>query len=153
MDKMFESSFRYYVSSFRHADTIQRASVFLSFSPRPETLLKSSSTFRAEERASSEPFKIRVVSSAYWLILVSLLLREIPFMLTLFLTALAKSSTKRINRYGDTGQPCLTLLRVWKKLVDQPLFRTQLSVFALKNFYPDKGPLQRIKSFFKVCKN
>ena len=49
-------------------------------------------------------------------------------MFTLFLTALANTSAERINRYGDKGQPCQTPRRVWKKLVDHPLFGTQLSV-------------------------
>ena len=85
---------------------------------RPDTLLKSSSKLSAEASASLEPSKISVVLSAYWLILISLLSTEMPFMFTLFLTALANTLAERINRYGDKGQPCLTPRRVWKKLVD-----------------------------------
>ena len=42
-------------------EPIQRASVFLLFSLRPETLLKSSSKLSAEASASLEPSKISVV--------------------------------------------------------------------------------------------
>ena len=79
-------------------EPIQRASVFLLFSLRPETLLKSFSILSAQGSVSLEPFKISVVSSTYWLILISLLSTEMPFMLTLFLTALANTSAERINR-------------------------------------------------------
>ena len=64
-------------------EPIQRASVFLLFSLRPETLPKSSSKLSAEASASLEPSKISVVSSAYWLILNLLLSTEMPFMFTL----------------------------------------------------------------------
>ena len=77
---------------------------------RPETLLKSSSILRAEKSASFDPFNISVISSAYWLILISLLFTEMPLMLLSFLMALAKTSAARMKRYGDSGQPCLTPL-------------------------------------------
>ena len=115
-------------------EPIQRASVFLLFSLRPETLLTSSSKLSAEASAALEPSKISVVSSAYWLILISLLSTETSFMFTLFLTALANTSAERINRCGNKGQPCLTPRRVWYELVDHPLFRTQLSVSQQRTF-------------------
>ena len=49
-------------------------------------------------------------------------------MFTSFLIALANTPAERINKYGDRGQPCLIPLLVKKKLFDQLLFRTQLSV-------------------------
>ena len=48
-------------------------------------------------------------------------------------TVLAKTSAARINKYWERGQPCLTPLWGWKKLLDQPLLSTQLSpVLQLK---------------------
>ena len=44
---------------------IHKASVFLSLSLRPDILLKCSITFKDSSKDSSEPSKIRVVSSAY----------------------------------------------------------------------------------------
>ena len=52
-------------------EPIQRASVLLSFNLRPEILPKSSKICIADVRDFSEPSKIRVVPSAYWLILTS----------------------------------------------------------------------------------
>ena len=109
-------------------EPIQRASVLLSFNLRPEILPKSSKNYIADVRYFSEPSKIRMVSSAYWLILTSSLPRERPLMLLLLRTVLAKTSAARINKYGESGQPCLTPLRGWKKLLDQPLLSTQLSM-------------------------
>ena len=63
--------------------TIQRASVLLSFNLLPEILLKSRKICIADVREFSEPSKIWVVSSAYWLILTSSLPREKPLMLLL----------------------------------------------------------------------
>ena len=51
-------------------EPIQRASVFLLFSLRPETFSKLSKTLRASESDFSEPSRIKVVSSAYWLNLI-----------------------------------------------------------------------------------
>ena len=91
-------------------EPIQRASVLLSFNLRPEILPKTSKICIADVRDFSEPSKIRVVSSAYWLILTSSLPREKPLMLLLLRTVLAKASAARINKYGERGQPCLTPL-------------------------------------------
>ena len=49
---------------------IQMASVFL-FYFKPEIFLKSSRTCKEDMKASFEPSKIRVVTSTYWLILIS----------------------------------------------------------------------------------
>ena len=55
-------------------------SVFSLFSLRPETLSKLSKTLRASECDFSEPSRIKVVSSAYWLNLISVSLTNKPFM-------------------------------------------------------------------------
>ena len=52
------------------------------------------------------PLRIKVVSSAYWLILTSNLFTEIPLIALLDLIALARISADSINRYGERGQPC-----------------------------------------------
>ena len=91
-------------------EPIQRASVLLSFNLRPEILLKSSKIYIAVVTDFSEPSKIRVVSSVYWLILTSSLPREKPLMLLLFRTVLAKTSLAKINKYGEREQPYLTPL-------------------------------------------
>jgi len=54
--------------------------------------------------------RMKVVSSAYWLILISELFTDIPLMFLFYLAALAKISADDINRYGKRGQPCLTPL-------------------------------------------
>ena len=109
-------------------EPIQRASVLLSCNLRPEILPKSSKMCIADVGDFSEPSKIRVVLSAYWLILTSLLPRGKPLMLLLLRMVLAKTSVARINKYGESAQPCLTPLWGWKKLLDQPLLSTQLSI-------------------------
>ena len=52
-------------------DPIQRASVFLSLSLRPETAPNLSSILREASKELLDPSNISVVSSAYWLILIS----------------------------------------------------------------------------------
>ena len=68
------------ICSYPILEPIQRASVLLSFNLRPEILPKSSKICIADVRDFSELSKIRVVSSAYWLILTSSLPREKPLM-------------------------------------------------------------------------
>ena len=84
---------------------------------------KLSNLSRAADKDSWVPLRMKVVSSAYWLILISVPLTEIPLMLWLALIAFPKISTDRIKRYGERGQPCLTPLCSLKKLLDQPLFK------------------------------
>ena len=105
---------------------IHIASVFLLLSLRPEASPKSSSVLRAAENDDCEPFNIKVVSSAYWLILISSSSTYIPLILLFLLKALAKTSTERTNRYADKGHPCLTPVSILKKLLVQPLFKKQL---------------------------
>ena len=63
---------------------------------------------------------IRVVSSAYWLILTSSIPREKPLMLLLFRTVLAKASAARINKCGKWGGGLRDLLTffsfLWLKI-------------------------------------
>ena len=63
---------------------------------------------------------IRVVSSAYWLILTSSIPREKPLMLLLFRTVLAKASAVRINKCGKWGGGLRDLLTffsfLWLKI-------------------------------------
>ena len=80
------------------------------------------------KKDSSEPSRISVVSSAYWLNLKSMPLISMPLILCFFRMASASISADRINRYGDKGQPCLTPRLSLKKLLAHPLFRIQLSI-------------------------
>ena len=52
-------------------DPIHRASVFLLFSLRPDSLPKFSIVLSVADKDSFVPLSIKVVSSAYWLILTS----------------------------------------------------------------------------------
>ena len=52
-------------------DPIQKASVFLLFSLRPVSLPKFSIVLSVADKDSFVPLSIKVVSSAYWLILTS----------------------------------------------------------------------------------
>ena len=54
--------------------------------------------------------RMKVVSSAYWLILISELFTDIALMFLFDLAALVKISADYINRYGERGQPLLTPL-------------------------------------------
>ena len=110
------------LSSFPLYAPIQIASVFLLLSLRPETSPKSSSVLRAAESDACEPFNFKVVSSTYWLILISSWPTYIPLTFLFLLRALAKISIERTKRHGDKGQPCLTPLSILKKLLVQPLF-------------------------------
>ena len=117
------------------------------------------------DKDSFVPLSIKVVSSAYWLILTSDFFIVRPLISLLDLIALARISADRIKRYGERGQPCLTPRCSSKKLLAHPLFRIQLSIFFVKCLNPfsqrgakvlertlDKGPLERVKGFFKIDK-
>ena len=54
-----------------------------------------------EDKASLVPLRMKVVSSAYWLILISVLLTQMPLTFLLDLMALAKISADSIKRYGE----------------------------------------------------
>ena len=110
-------------------DPIHRASVFLLFSLRPDSLPKFSIVLSVAEKVSFVPLSIKVVSSAYWLILTSDFFIVRPLISLLDLIALARISADRIKRYGERGQPCLTPRFSSKKLLAHPLFRIQLSIF------------------------
>ena len=75
----------------------------------PDILLKVS-IISVADNESLVPLRMKVVSSAYWLILISELFTDIPLMFLFDLVALAKISADSINRYGERGQPCLTPL-------------------------------------------
>ena len=95
-------------SSLPAHEPIHRASVFLALSLRPDTLLKLSRIPSASVRDLSEPSSMRVVSSAYWLIRISVSLTDKPLMNGFFRIALARISAERTKRYGESGQPCRT---------------------------------------------
>ena len=97
-------------SFFPAIDPIHRASVFVLLSLRPDTLPNLSIVSRVADKASLVPLRMKVVSSAHWLILISVLLTQIPLTFLLDLMALAKISADSIKRYGERGQPCLTPL-------------------------------------------
>ena len=63
---------------------------------------------RAFVKETLEPSKIRIVSSAYWLILISCQQIAIPLISLFFLSFSDSISKQRIKRYGERGQPCLT---------------------------------------------
>ena len=110
-------------------EPIHKASVFLLLSLRPDSLPKFSIVLSVANKDSFVPLSIKVVLSGYWLILISDFFIVIPLISLLDLIALARISADRIKRYGERGQPCLTLLCKSKKLLAHPLFRTQLSIF------------------------
>ena len=110
-------------------DPIHRASVFLLFSLRPDSLPKFSIVLSVANKDSFVPLSIKVVSSAYWLILTFDFFIVRPLILLLDLIALARISADRIKRNGERGQPCLTPCCSSKKLLAHPLFRIQLSIF------------------------
>ena len=92
-------------------------------------MLNSSKSCRAQVRDFSEPLRISVVSSAYWLILISFPLIKIPSISLFVLIPSANISTQIRKMNGERGQPCLTPLSSAKKLLADPLFKTQLSIF------------------------
>ena len=57
---------------------------------------------------------VRLVSSAYCEIFCSLLPTLIPLIFLYSLMAIANVSTEIINKYGDSGHPCLTPLSTGK---------------------------------------
>ena len=97
-------------SFFPAIDPNHRASVFVLLSLRPDTLPNLSIVSRMADKASLVPLRMTVVSSAYWLILISVLLTQIPLTFLLDLMALAKISADSVKRYEERGQPCLTPL-------------------------------------------
>ena len=68
--------------------------VFLLLSFKPDIVLNSSKSCRALVRDFSEPLRISVVSSAYWLILISLPLIKIPSIALFVLILSADISTQ-----------------------------------------------------------
>ena len=134
-------------------EPIHRASVFLMLSLRPDTLPKVSIKTKDSKQDSLEPSRMSVVSSAYWLNLNSLPFISIPLIFCFFRMASASTSTDRINRYGDKGQPCLTPRLSLKKLLAHPLFKVQRGpeTEMLQGFI-DERPLKCIKSFLKIKK-
>ena len=109
-------------------EPIDRASVFLILSLRPDMLPKVCIKITDSKKDSSEPSRISVVSSASWLNLKSMPLISMPLILCFFRMSSASISADRINRHGDKGQPCLTPRLSLKKLLAHPLFRIQLSI-------------------------
>ena len=104
-------------------EPIQRASVFLLFSLRPETFSKLSKILRASERDFSEPSRIKVVSSAYLLNLISVSLTNKPFISAFFRIALARISAgknKKVRRertaLADTPVDRNFLQAAWFKI-------------------------------------
>ena len=108
--------------------SISEASVFLLFNRKPKTSLKKSNICKEVVREAGDPSKIKVVSSAYWLIFTSSSFIFMPLMFLFCRIVTASISTQRIKKYGERGKPCLTPLSGLKKLLDQPLLRMQLSV-------------------------
>ena len=90
-------------SLFPTIDPIHRASLFLLLSLRPDILPKVSIVCSVADNDSVVPLRMKVVSSAYWLILISELFKDIPLMFLFDLIALAKISADNINRYGERG--------------------------------------------------
>ena len=68
--------------------------LFLLLSFRPDIVLNNSKSCRAPVRDFSEPLRISVVSSAYWLILISLPLIKIPSISLFVLILSANISTQ-----------------------------------------------------------
>ena len=66
--------------SFSVLAPIHNATVFLLFSRRPEISLKRSNICKEVVKETIDPSKMSLVSSAYWLILISCSLIVIPLM-------------------------------------------------------------------------
>ena len=85
-------------------------------------LAKISSRLRAFCNDDFDPSRMRVVSSAYWLILHSTPSTFMPRIDCSFLIAEPSTSAHKINKYGESGHPCLTPRLSGKNSDDHPLF-------------------------------
>ena len=90
---------------------------------------KSSKAFIVSRACSAEATSAqnKLVSSANWLSLISEPKILIPIMVE-FCLILFDSISVRINRYGESGHPCLTPLEGLNQFVASPLFKAVLSM-------------------------
>lgn len=112
---------------------IQKASVFSQLTLSPYIRIKVSKSDREMQKDDSDTSIIKVVSSAYWEILVSVSRNLNPLISLLFLTALPRSTSQRRKRYEDNGHPCLTPLLKGKTSDAHLLFSTQLLMLLWKS--------------------
>ena len=85
-------------ASFPVLAPIHKATVFLLFSRRPEISLKRSNICKEVVKETVDPSKMSVVSSAYWLILISCSLIVIPLLFSFFLIVSVSISAQRMKR-------------------------------------------------------
>ena len=65
---------------------------------------------------------MRVISSEYWPVLHSTPSTFMPRIDSSFLVAESSTSIHKINKYGESGHPCLTPRLSGKNSDDHPLF-------------------------------
>ena len=100
----------------------ENAFVFSMLSTSPEKFPKARIVFRAcSAEATSAQNKLE--SSANWLSLISEPKILIPFMIEFCLILFDRISAVMINRYGETGHPCLTPLEGFNQSVAKPFYR------------------------------
>ena len=86
--------------SFPVLAPIHKATVFLLFSWRSEISLKRSNICKEVVKETVDPSKMSVVSSAYWLILISCSLIVMRLMFSFFQIVSAKISAKVVSHIG-----------------------------------------------------
>ena len=122
------------ISQFLYG-TIQKASVFSQLALSPYIWTKVSTSDGGLEKDDSDTSRIKVVSSVYWEILVSVYRTLNPLISLLFLTALPRSTSQTRTRYEDNGHPCITPLLKGKKSDTYLLFWTQLLMSLWKSLH------------------
>ena len=100
----------------------QNAFVFSTLSTNPEKFPKALIVSRACS-AEATSAQNKLVSCANWLSLISEPKILIPFMIEFCLILFDSISAVRINRYGESGHPCLTPLEGLNQSVAKPLFK------------------------------
>ena len=88
-------------------DPIRKTVFFLLFSFNPETDLKASKTSMSSWNELKVPSEAKVTSSANIELLKSFQNNEIPPIFLFSLTAAASNAIQIINKYADSGHPCL----------------------------------------------
>ena len=105
----------------------QNAFVFSTLRTNPEKFPKAFIVSRACS-AEATSAQNELVSSANWLSLISEPKTLIPFMIEFCLILFDSISAVKINRYGESGHPCLTPLEGLNQSVAKPLFKAALSM-------------------------
>ena len=108
----------------------QNAFVFSTLSTNPEKFLKAFIVQIVSKACPAEATSAqnKLVSAANWLSLISEPKILIPLMVEFCFILLDSVSAVKINRYGESGHPCLTPLESLNQSVAKPLFKADLSM-------------------------